>query len=138
MFASSSLQSRAKQPTDGWYVYSILAIAAGSIFWLVPNFSSAVAVFIQGTFLRPFMPVVMLAATKFFPPDLHISGIGFLVAFGASSSTILPFAVGAIPQAWRVQVMQPLIIGVSGGIMLLWLGLLRVPQKIEHEANPCS
>ncbi|PYH84987.1 MFS general substrate transporter [Aspergillus uvarum CBS 121591] len=111
-------------------VYSCCAIAAGLVLWLVPNFySSAVAVSLQGFFLGPFFPAAVVVATKLLPRHLHISAIGFAAAFGGGGAAILPFAVGAIAQARGVKVLQPFIIGLSGGILLLWLGLPRMPKK---------
>ncbi|KAB8071885.1 major facilitator superfamily domain-containing protein [Aspergillus leporis] len=114
-------------------IYSLLAIGLGLILWLVPNFySSAGAVSLQGFFLGPFFPAVVVVATKLLPKSLHVSAIGFAAAFGGGGAAVLPFAVGAIAQARGVDVLQPLIIGLSAGILLLWLGLPRVPKKGEE------
>lgn len=110
-------------------IYSLLAIAFGLILWLVPNFyASVIAVSFQGFFLGPFFPGVVVVATKLLPKALHVSAIGFAAAFGGGGAAVLPFAVGAIAQAKGVEVLQPFIIGLSGGILLLWLGLPRVQK----------
>jgi fucose permease len=120
-------------PTNSGQIYSLLAIGLGLILWLVPNFySSAGAVSLQGFFLGPFFPAVVVVATKLLPKSLHVSAIGFAAAFGGGGAAVLPFAVGAIAQARGVDVLQPLIIGLSAGILLLWLGLPRVPKKGEE------
>ncbi|KAB8237178.1 putative MFS transporter [Aspergillus alliaceus] len=117
-------------------VYSLLAIACGLILWLVPNFyASAVAVSFQGFFLGPFFPAAVIVATKLLPRTLHVSAIGFAAAFGGGGAAVLPFVVGAIAQARGVQVLQPFIIGLSGGILLLWLGLPRMPKKGEPKRD---
>lgn len=118
-------------------IYTLLAIAFGLILWLVPNFySSAVAVSVQGFFLGPFFPAVVVVATKLLPRSLHVSAIGFAAAFGGGGAAILPFAVGALAQARGVQVLQPFITGLLGGILLLWLGLPRISkQKSEEETS---
>lgn len=46
---------------------------------------------------------------------------------------MLPFAVGAIAQAKGVKVLQPFILGLSGGILLLWLGLPRLSKGHRGE-----
>lgn len=113
-------------------VYSLLAIGLGLILWLVPNFyASAVAVSLQGFFLGPFFPAVVVVATKLLPKSQHVSAIGFAAAFGGGGAAVLPFVVGALAQARGVEVLQPFIIGLSGGILLLWLGLPRMPKKGE-------
>ncbi|KAG7408210.1 putative O-acetyltransferase CAS1 [Fusarium oxysporum f. sp. rapae] len=67
------------------------------IFWLVPQFHvSAVAVTLQGFFLGPIFPCVIVALTMLLPRHLHVSAIGFAAAFGGSGAAVLPFAVGAI------------------------------------------
>ncbi|KAE8345623.1 hypothetical protein BDV24DRAFT_108792 [Aspergillus arachidicola] len=113
-------------------VYSLLAIGLGLILWLVPNFyASAVAVSLQGFFLGPFFPAVVVVATKLLPKSQHVSAIGFAAAFGGGGAAVLPFVVGALAQARGVEVLQPFIVGLSGGILLLWLGLPRMPKKGE-------
>ncbi|KAL4889902.1 major facilitator superfamily domain-containing protein [Aspergillus ambiguus] len=111
-------------------IYSILEIGFGLILWLVPNFyAGVIAVSMQGFFLGPFFPAVVVVATKLLPRAQHVTAIGFAAAFGGGGAAVLPFAVGAIAQARGVQVLQPFIIGLSGGIFLLWLGLPRMPKR---------
>ncbi|KAL4954287.1 major facilitator superfamily domain-containing protein [Aspergillus filifer] len=110
-------------------IYLLLAIAFNLIFWLVPNFyASVVAVSFQGFFLGPMFPGAVVVATRLLPRALHVSAIGFAAAFGASGAAVLPFAVGAVAQAKGVEVLQPFVIGLSGGILLLWLALPRMPK----------
>lgn len=113
--------------------YIILSIAFGLILWLVPQFyASAVAVALQGFFLGPLFPAVVVVTTKLLPRHLHVSSIGFAAAFGGGGAAVLPFAVGAIAQLKGVKVLQPFILGLSGGILILWLGLPRL-SKIHGE-----
>ncbi|KAL4942091.1 major facilitator superfamily domain-containing protein [Aspergillus oleicola] len=110
-------------------IYLILAIAFSLIFWLVPNFyASVVAVSFQGFFLGPMFPGAIVVATRLLPRALHVSAIGFAAAFGASGAAVLPFAVEAIAQAKGVEVLQPFVIGLSGGILLIWLALPKMPK----------
>ncbi|RLL94100.1 hypothetical protein CFD26_103627 [Aspergillus turcosus] len=113
-------------------IYLVSSIAFGLILWLVPNFYvSSVAVSIQGFFLGPLFPAVVVVATKLLPRGLHVSAIGFASAFGAGGGSVLPFAVGAIAQAKGVKVLQPFAIGLLGAILGLWMGLPKIPA--EHE-----
>lgn len=86
------------------------------------------AVALQGFFLGPLFPAVVVATTKLLPRHLHVSSIGFAAAFGGGGAAVLPFAVGAIAQARGVKVLQPVILGLSGGILMLWLGLPRLAK----------
>ncbi|GAD93794.1 MFS transporter [Paecilomyces variotii No. 5] len=117
-------------------IYSLLAITAGLILWLVPNFySSAVAVSFQGFFLGPFFPAAVVVATKLLPRSLHVSAIGFAAAVGGVGASVFPFAMGALAEAHGVQVLQPFIIALSGAILLLWLGLPRMPKKTDDDPS---
>lgn len=102
------------------------------LFWLVPQFIvSAVAIALQGFFLGPLFPAVVVAMSKLLPRHLHVGAIGFAAAFGGSGAAVLPFAVGAIAQAKGVQVLQPIILSLLGVILMLWLGLPRFGKKKE-------
>ncbi|KAE8352292.1 major facilitator superfamily domain-containing protein [Aspergillus coremiiformis] len=107
-------------------IYSLLAIICAVVLWLVPDFySSAVAVALQGFFLGPFFPAAVVVATRLLPRPLHVSAVGFAVALGGSGAAVLPFVVGVVVQERGVRVLQPVIIALSGWILLLWLVLLR-------------
>ncbi|GIC94870.1 putative MFS transporter [Aspergillus udagawae] len=113
-------------------IYIVSSIALGLVLWLVPNFYvSTVAVSLQGFFLGPLFPAVVVVATKLLPRGLHVTAIGFAAAFGAGGASVLPFAVGAIAQAKGVKVLQPFVIGLLGAIMALWMGLPRIPAQHE-------
>ncbi|KAK2779261.1 MFS transporter [Colletotrichum kahawae] len=113
-------------------IYIPIAMGLELLFWLVPQFYvSAVAVALQGFFLGPFFPAVVVAATKLLPRHLHVSTIGFAAAFGGSGAAILPFAVGVLAQAKGVQVLQPIILACLGVMLGLWLCLPRIGHKEE-------
>ncbi|KAI5918749.1 MFS general substrate transporter [Camillea tinctor] len=113
-------------------IYLPLAMGLELVFWLVPQFIvSAVAVGLQGFFIGPLFPAVVVAMSKLLPRHLHVGAIGFAAAFGGSGAAILPFAVGAVAQAKGVQVLQPIILALLGVILLLWIGLPRISKKEE-------
>ncbi|KAJ5322034.1 Major facilitator superfamily domain general substrate transporter [Penicillium brevicompactum] len=114
--------------------YILCSIACALILWLVPQFyASAVAVSLQGFFLGPLFPGVVVMVTKLLPRHLHVTSIGFVAAFGGSGAAILPFAVGVLAQAKGVKVLQPFIIGLSGAILIAWFGLPRVSKVRRNE-----
>ncbi|KAL7767612.1 hypothetical protein ACKLNR_001913 [Fusarium oxysporum f. sp. zingiberi] len=111
-------------------LYLPAAMALQLIFWLVPSFYvSAVTVALQGFFLGPLFPAVVVATTKMLPKHLHVSTIGFAAAFGGSGAAILPFAVGAIAQAKGVKTLQPIILAFLTALLGLWLCLPRISKK---------
>ncbi|KAL2832503.1 major facilitator superfamily domain-containing protein [Aspergillus cavernicola] len=114
-------------------IYIFFSITASLIVWLVPNFhASIIAVSIQGFFLGPLFPGAVVVATRLLPRELHVSAIGFAAAFGASGAAVLPFAVGAVAQARGVEVLQPFVVGLSVGILGLWVGLPRM-GKVQQQ-----
>ncbi|KAI5859309.1 MFS general substrate transporter [Durotheca rogersii] len=113
-------------------IYLPLTMGLELLFWLVPQFIvSAIAVGLQGFFLGPLFPAVIVAVSKLLPRHLHVSAIGFAAAFGGSGAAILPFAVGAIAQAKGVQVLQPIILSILGIILVFWIALPRMDKKKE-------
>lgn len=76
-------------------------------------------------------PAAVVAATKLLPPHLHVAGIGFAAAFGASGASVLPFAVGAIAQAKGVQVLMPIVLACLVADVVTWSFLpgLRKPKR---------
>lgn len=113
-------------------IYLPIAIGLELLFWLVPQFYvSAVAVSLQGFFLGPLFPAVMVVCTKLLPKHLHVSSIGFAAAFGGSGGAILPFVVGVIAQSEGVETLQPIILALLAVILGLWLCLPRLSKKRE-------
>ncbi|KAI1077269.1 MFS general substrate transporter [Whalleya microplaca] len=113
-------------------IYLPAAMGLELLFWLVPQFIvSAVAVGLQGFFLGPLFPAVIVAMSKLLPRRLHVGAIGFAAAFGGSGAAVLPFAVGAIAQARGVQVLQPIVLALLGGILGVWVALPRLDKRKE-------
>ena len=109
--------------------YITACVGLELLFWLVPSFAvSAVAVSFIGFFLGPLFPAAVVAATKLLPKHLHVAGIGFAAAFGASGACIFPFAVGAIAQARGVQVLQPIILALLVMDLALWWVIPKLPK----------
>ena len=118
-------------------IYLGISIAFQLLFWLVPNFIvSAVAVAFLGMFIGPMFPTAMVLMTKLLPRDLHVGGIGFATAFGGSGGALFPFIIGAIAQNTGVKNIQPVILAMLVGIVLLWLCLPRTEAwKKDHPGN---
>ena len=110
----------------------VLAMGLQLLFWLVRNFYvSAVAVALQGFFLGPLFPGVVLVASSLLPRHQHVAVIGFISAFAGCGAAILPFGVGVLAQASGVQVLQPIVLAFLGALTALWLMLPRVGKKEE-------
>ncbi|KAI6867838.1 MFS general substrate transporter [Hortaea werneckii] len=111
-------------------IYLPIALALELLFWLVPQFYvSAVAVALQGFFLGPLFPALVVVLTKLLPKHLHVSSIGFAAAFGGSGGALFPFLVGLVAQAEGVRVLQPIIVALLAVIWGLWMALPKIEKK---------
>lgn len=112
------------------FIFIPVTMGLELIFWLVPQlYVSAVAVALQGFFLGPMFPCVVVAITKLLPRHLHVSTIGFAAAFGGSGAAVLPFAIGAIAQSRGVQVLQPIVLAILGAMLVVWSSLPKIGKK---------
>jgi fucose permease len=117
-------------------MYIILAMVCQLIFWLVPSFHvSAIFVALQGFFLGPLFPAIVVAATKVLPAYLHVSAIGFAAAFGGSGGAALPFAIGSLAQAKGVSILQPIILAVLAALLVLWLCFPKLDEKKDKDSD---
>ncbi|XPS78310.1 hypothetical protein M3J07_010329 [Ascochyta lentis] len=117
-------------------VYIIFAMICQLMFWLVPSFHvSAIFVALQGFFLGPLFPAIVVAATKVLPAYLHVSAIGFAAAFGGGGAAVLPFAIGSLAQARGVAVLQPIILAVLAVLLLLWFCFPKLDKKAVGEIS---
>ncbi|KAK4986993.1 hypothetical protein LTR50_004945 [Elasticomyces elasticus] len=117
-------------------LYLCLTIVFELIFWLVPNLVvSAVSAVILGVFIGPMFPTAIVVTTELLPRSLHVGTIGFGTSFGGSGGAIFPFIVGAIAQAKGVRTLQPVILSLCIVLTVLWILLLRTPQKDSKKLN---
>lgn len=115
-------------------IYIVLAMVSQIMFWLVPSFHvSAIFVALQGFFLGPLFPAIVVAATKVLPAYLHVSAIGFAAAFGGGGGAALPFAIGSLAQAKGVGILQPIILAVLAVLLLLWFCFPKLDKKVIGE-----
>lgn len=105
-------------------IYLGCAMVLHLIFYFIPSmYASFIAVSLEGFFLGPLFPAAIIATTKLLPPHLHVSGVGFAAAIGASGACLLPFAVGAIAQSKGVQVLMPIILAFLAANAAVWFML---------------
>lgn len=111
-------------------IYIACATGLQLVFWLVPQFYvSAVAVSLQGFFLGPLFPSVVLVASQLLPKRQHVVVIGFAAAFGGCGAAVLPFLTGLLAQAKGVQVLQPIILSLLVVMLGVWLMFPRLDKK---------
>ncbi|KAM0512945.1 hypothetical protein ACHAPE_008304 [Trichoderma viride] len=112
-------------------LYLVSAIALELVFWFGQKFAvSAVMAALIGVSTGMIMPSGIRLMTKLLPPEKHLVSVGFATAFAVSGSSIFPFAVGALAQAYGVQVLQPVALALFGAQLLLWLFISRGKLKV--------
>ncbi|KAF4985730.1 hypothetical protein FDECE_16370 [Fusarium decemcellulare] len=109
------------------FAYILIAIALQFIFWFVRNIIvDAVAISLLGFVIGPFFPVGLSILTELLPQDLHIASIGFTATIGQAGSAAFPFLTGAVASRAGVIVLQPIMIGLLGGLFVLWIMIARL------------
>ncbi|RYP63683.1 hypothetical protein DL771_009171 [Monosporascus sp. 5C6A] len=111
-------------------IYIIATMGLELLFWLVPQFYvSATAVALQGFFLGPLFPAIVTVVNKLTPKHLHIAVIGFASALGACGAALIPFNIGILAQIASVMVLQPVVLAVLGGMLVIWTLLPKIDKK---------
>ncbi|WAO96544.1 MFS domain-containing protein [Fusarium falciforme] len=111
-------------------VYITTALGLGLVFVLVPRFLvSAIVVALQGFFLGPLYPGVVIVASKLLPEHLKVRVIGFATAMGGCGAALLPFSVGVLAQLASVQVLQPTVMAITGIMLASWLCLPKIDKR---------
>ncbi|KAJ3546155.1 hypothetical protein NM208_g2147 [Fusarium decemcellulare] len=111
-------------------IYLTTALGLGLVFLLVPRFLvSAIVVALQGFFLGPLYPAVILVASKLLPKHLQVRVIGFATAMGGCGAALIPFSVGVLAQISSVQVLQPTAMAFSGIMLIAWLCLPKIDKR---------
>ncbi|CAE6452798.1 unnamed protein product [Rhizoctonia solani] len=109
------------------YLYSCLIIGLEFVVWFTPSLVlNAVAISIVGLLLG------YAAILRGFVPAWLLTGaISWIASSGMSGSAIFPFITGVIAQKHGVQVLQPLIVGLLGTMVVIWALIPRVGKKKE-------
>ncbi|RYP15740.1 hypothetical protein DL765_005515 [Monosporascus sp. GIB2] len=111
-------------------IYIIATMGLELLFWLVPQFYvSATAVALQGFFLGPLFPAIVTVVNKLTPKHLHIAVIGFASALGACGAALIPFNIGILAQIASVMVLQPVVLAVLGGMLVIWTFLPKIDKQ---------
>ncbi|KAL1852455.1 hypothetical protein VTK73DRAFT_9216 [Phialemonium thermophilum] len=102
-------------------IYIVVGLGMQLLFWFVPNVvANAVAVSLLGFIIAPFFPVGISVLTRLLPADLHVASVGFSSTIGQAGSAAFPFLTGAIASKAGVMVLQPVMVSLLGGMLLLW------------------
>lgn len=114
------------------FLYSVLVIGLEITVWFVPSLiENAVAVAIIGLFLGPMYPLVITHTSKVIPKWLVTGSIGWIAGFGQAGSAILPFITGAVASKYSISALQPLLVGMTGSMVVLWALVPKSQRRLE-------
>ncbi|KAL5088250.1 hypothetical protein Trisim1_006702 [Trichoderma cf. simile WF8] len=112
-------------------IYLLSAIGLELGVWFGKEFAvSAVMAALVGVSIGMLMPSGIRVMTKLLPPEKHLVSVGFATAFAVSGSAVFPFAVGALAEAYGVEVLQPVALALFGLQLVLWLFISRGKFKV--------
>ncbi|CAE6389133.1 unnamed protein product [Rhizoctonia solani] len=112
------------------YLYSILAIGLELVIWLVPDIiGNAVAVSFVGMLLGPMFPIILKVTSGLVPKRVLTGCIGWISSSGQVGSAVFPFMTGALAQKHGVKVLQPMLVGMIGALIVLWTLVPTGPQR---------
>ncbi|KAF4620264.1 hypothetical protein D9613_001062 [Agrocybe pediades] len=104
------------------YLYTVLALFFQVIVWLVPSMIiGSIAVFCIGIVLGPMYPIVMRHSARVIPRSLVTGSIGWITAWGAAGSAILPFFTGALASHFGIISLQPYLVVMMIAMGATWL-----------------
>jgi fucose permease len=101
-----------------------------TIAWFVPlQVVTASGLWLTGFSLGPIFPTMIalmprLVAARFVP-----SAIGFLASLSAVGGSLCPWIAGNLAQYVGLWTLLPFVILLTGGMLILWLSLMRWPQN---------
>ncbi|GAB1523066.1 hypothetical protein RhiTH_006195 [Rhizoctonia solani] len=115
------------------YLYSCLIIGLEFVVWFTPSLVlNAVAISIVGLLLGYAAILRYLCVDSYLRVQRLLTGaISWIASSGMSGSAIFPFITGVIAQKHGVQVLQPLIVGLLGTMVVIWALIPRVGKKKE-------
>lgn len=94
------------------------------IFWLAPGIiAPSIGVSFMGFFIGPTFPLIMEIATKNLDPKLHVTGIGFIAAFGSIGGAVLPFVIGLGATAKGPKIVPYVLTALLAGSLIVWMFL---------------
>ena len=116
---------------------SVFVLIAGSaafqlLVWLVPNIiGNAVAVAIVGLLLGPIYPCATIIFSRLLSRGQLVSALAAISAFGSSGGAVAPLVTGLIGQQEGPWVLNPIVIGLFGGMVICWASLPKAPKRTE-------
>ncbi|GAA5839352.1 hypothetical protein JCM9279_005914 [Rhodotorula babjevae] len=114
------------------YGYLVTAMGLEFVIWFRDELiSNAVVVGLIGVLLGPIYPVCISILAKVLPRRLHAPSIAACAAFGQVGSAAMPFMTGALAQGYSPAVLQPVMVALMAGMLVLWILVPSPARKRE-------
>ncbi|PPQ80104.1 hypothetical protein CVT25_001472 [Psilocybe cyanescens] len=115
------------------YLYMSLVILLQFVVWLVPSITiGSIAVFFIGLFLGPLCPIALRHAARVIPRPLVTGSIGYIAAYGAAGSALLPSLTGFLAENYGIISLQPFLIVMMVLMGLIWVMVPTTPAEGEE------
>jgi fucose permease len=107
------------------------------LLWLVPI--TPVAAFglaLAGFSLGPIFPTLIAVISQLVAKRLLASAIGFMTSLGAGGAAFFPWLAGNLANEFGIWTILPYAIGLTVGVLALWLLFQFYAAKTERDAQP--
>jgi fucose permease len=102
-------------------LYALIGLIMQVIVWTVPSFLvDIIAVAACGLVMGPLYPITVSIVTKATPHGYHPGALSLMACLAQSGSALFPFLVGSLADLYGIKVLQPILITLFGGMILLW------------------
>ncbi|KAK9900205.1 MFS general substrate transporter [Cystobasidium minutum MCA 4210] len=114
------------------FLYILLAMGLEFAVWLSHNlYAAAICTAFVGFFIGPFFPNAITLSTKLLNKRLHMAAISVFACLGSCGNALFPFCTGMLASVYGIFVLQPIVVGLLCGMMVLWAFLPRVERRSE-------
>jgi fucose permease len=76
-------------------------------------------------------PLAMLHAANILPPWLVTGAAGYIAGLGQAGSALFPFVTGTIASKAGIEILQPLLLGLTGLMTIAWAFVPSAPTTLE-------
>lgn len=123
-------------------LYAIIALIMQVVIWSSPSFLiDLIAVAACGFVMGPCYPITVSLVTKATPHGHHPGALSLMACLAQSGSALFPFLVGSLADIYGIKVLQPMLVTLFGGMVILWQ-LVPFPKVQLHRspilAKPAS
>jgi fucose permease len=114
-------------------IYAVLCLIIQILFWRINNLPANFILFsLLGFFDGPFFPAGISVASKLCPAELRTTSLGFIFVIGQAGASLFPVITGIVAAKAGVKVLQPILVGLFGCVIVSWWVTPRVKKEREN------